>query len=282
MSTDPQQIIAGLTSIASLPAVAMKFSDAIKHPLTSNQDLENIIAEDSALATRVLKIANSAMYSFPSQIDSIAKALSIIGQNQVKDIVFACSVMSSFQNVPYGTLSMEQFWRHSLAVGVAARIIATLRREENVERYFLGGLLHDLGRLILLMERANMMGEVFENLGVSGGYLYKEEKRVFGFDHSLIGGLLIESWKFPASLVNAIQFHHNPSSAGEYIKSASIVHIADIIVHALRLGESGEENVPVLDENAWDFVGIDIDDVDYIFDQLDVQYTESVKYMLGE
>jgi len=282
MAVDANAVISGITKIAALPDVAVKFNDAIQNPLTSNQDLENIISEDSALASRVLRISNSAIYSFPSKIDTISKALNIIGQNEVRDIIFACSIINSFKNVPETSLNMEQFWRHNLAVAVASRLIASLRRENNVERYFLAGLLHDLGRLILLVERPGIMGKVFASFEASGGYLYAEEKKEMGFCHSDIAALLLKKWRFPKAIIESVRYHHNPSSAGEYIIPAGIVHIADIIAHAVKLGESGERNVPILDEKAWGFVAVDIDDIDYIFDQLCIQYEEAVKYILGE
>ena len=282
MSVDANSIISGITKIASLPEVAIKFNDAIQDPLTSNHDLENIISEDSALASRVLRIANSAIYNFPSKIDTIANALNIIGQNEVRDIIFSCSIINSFKNIPEINLNMEQFWRHNLAVAVTSRLIATLRHENNVERYFLAGLLHDLGRLILLIERPNMMADVFTNFNTSGEYLYSEEKEVFGFSHSDIGSLLLKKWKFPKAIIESVRYHHNPSNAGEYLIPAGIVHIADIIAHGVSLGDSGEKCVPVLDENAWKSLSIDSTDIDYILEQLCIQYEEAVKYILGE
>ena len=282
MSSDPEKIIAGITKVASLPAVAVKFNEAIQNPMTTNQDLENIISEDSALVTRILRIANSAMFNFPSKIDTVSKAITIIGQQQVHDIILGCSIVNVFGNIDQNLIDMEQFWRHNLAVGAAARVIASIRRESNIERFFIAGLLHDLGRLVLLAERSQKMNEVMEACRDGKDFIYKQEKEVLGFDHSLIGAMLLKQWKLPPVLVNAVRYHHFPSLSQGYTVEAGIVHIADIVVHALGYGTSGEKYVPTIDNKVWEYVALDVEHVSIILEQLHVQYMEAVKYILDK
>lgn len=282
MNVNPEKIIAGLTRVAALPAVALKFSEAIQNPMTTNQDLENIISEDSALASRVLRIANSAMFNFPSKIDTISKAISIIGQQQIHDIILSCSIIKVFGEIDQNLIDMEQFWRHNLAVGAASRVIAAMRRENNIERFFIAGLLHDIGRLVLLAERTQKMNAVFESCRDGKGFIFSEEKTVFGFDHAYLGALLLKKWQLPAILVNAVQYHHTPSLSPGFKNEAGIVHVADIIAHALNYGSSGEHYVPMIDKKVWEFIDIDIDNLDMILEQVYVQYNEAVKYILND
>ena len=282
MISDAEKIIAGLTKVASLPAVAIKFNEAIQNPMTSNQDLENIISEDSALASRLLRIANSAMFNFPAKIDTVSKAITIIGQQQVHDIILGCSIVKVFGDIDQSLIDMEQFWRHNLAVGAAARVIASIRREPNIERLFIAGLLHDLGRLVLLAERSQKMHQVITKTIEDKSFIYLQEKEVFGFDHSLIGALLLKKWNLPPVLINAVRYHHTPSHSQGYMVEAGIVHLADIIVHALGFGNSGESYVPRIDDKLWDFINLDIGHVSQIIEQLQVQYREAVKLIIDK
>ena len=280
MKTDPETIVARVMKVASLPAVALKFSEAIDDPLSTNQDLENIISDDSALASRILRIANSALYNFPTKIDTISKALSIIGQKQVNDIILSCSIINAFGKISQNFINMEQFWRHNLAVASAARVIASLRREHNIEVYFVAGLLHDIGRLVLLTERTTTMNQGFESVESEKKFIYQKEREFLGFDHAHIGSLLMKKWKLPPVLWNTIKYHHVPSQASGYQVEAGIVHLADIIAHGLELGASGEKYVPSMDKKIWGMLDMDINLVPIAVDQVYVQYEEAVKYML--
>ena len=140
MALDAEQVVTKVLKVAALPAVAIKFSEAIKDPLTSNQVLENIISEDTAIAAKVLMIANSALFNFPSKIDSISKAITIIGQKQMSQIILSCSIVGMFKDIPQDVIDMNMFWQHSIAVATASRILATYRREQNIEKYFAAGL----------------------------------------------------------------------------------------------------------------------------------------------
>lgn len=282
INSDPEKIIAGLTKVAALPAVALKFSEAIQNPMTTNQDLENIISEDSALASRVLRISNSAMFNFPSKIDTVSKAISIIGQQQVHDIILACSLIKIFGQIDQDLIDMEQFWRHNLAVAAASRVIAAIRRENNIERFFIAGLLHDIGRLVLLSERTSKMNVVLESCRDDEKFIYAEEKNIFGFDHAYLGALLLKKWQLPAILANAVQYHHSPSLSSGFTIEAGIVHVADIIAHALNYGASGEHYVPMIDAKVWGSIDIDINNLDMILEQVHVQYNEAVKYILHD
>jgi len=119
VALDAERIVTNVLKVAALPAVAMKFSEAIQNPLTSNKDLENIVSEDSALAAKVLMIANSALFNFPSKIDTISKAITIIGQKQLSDIILSCSIVAMFKDIPQDVIDMDMFWKHSIAVATA-------------------------------------------------------------------------------------------------------------------------------------------------------------------
>jgi len=281
MALDAERIITNTLKVAALPAVAVKFSEAIKNPLTSNIDLENIVAEDSALASKVLMIANSALFNFPSKIDTISKAVTIIGHKELSEIILSCSIVAMFKDIPQDVIDMDLFWRHSISVGTCARILAAYRHEQNIEKFFTAGLLHDIGKLILFVEAPKYVNEVIQKCREKNELMHKGEKEVLGFDHAKLGAMLLKKWRLPEDVVSAVYYHHMPTVSSGYIIEPSLVHIADIITHALQFGSSAEIFVPTLNEKAWQALGLDIEVLSVAIEQLNVQHTEAVKYILG-
>jgi putative nucleotidyltransferase with HDIG domain len=281
MALDAERIVTSVLKVAALPEVALKFSEAMKDPLTSNQDLENIVSEDSALAAKVLMIANSALFNFPSKIDTISNAITIIGHKQLSEIILSCSIVAMFKDIPQDVIDMQQFWRHSIAVATAARIIASSRREQNIEKFFTAGLLHDIGKLIIFVEAPKYAVEVLKQCSDKKELMHKVEKDVLGFDHAKLGAMLLKKWKLPDEVVAAVYYHHMPSASSGNIIAPATIHIADILTHALQFGSSGEEFVPSFNEKAWKALDLDVEIIGPVLEQLNVQHAEAVKYILG-
>lgn len=279
---DPALIVRSVTKVASLPTVFVKLDEAINSPRSTNKDLAKIISDDTALAARLLRIANSALYNFPQKIDTVTHAITVIGISQLRDLVLACSVIKMFKDVPETLLSMESFWRHSMACGIAARAIAAARREANVERFFVAGLLHDIGRLILLMEMSAEMTKVFSTRDQTPDLLYKIENELLGFDHAKLGGLLLKAWQLPERLEEAVTFHHHPHRARKFPVDAAVIHLADIVANSFQLGTSGERFVPPVNDEAWKAIDRAPDIMVTVVDQLMVQYNDAVQFILGD
>lgn len=277
---DPAMLVRGITKVASLPTIYTKLNEAVADPRKNNKDFTKIISEDTAMAARLLRIANSALYSFPSKVETVTHAITIIGTNQLRDLVLACSVMNLFKNVPEEFCTMESFWRHSIACGVCARILAGLRREQNIERFFVAGLFHDIGRLVMFMEISDQMAAAFNHQKNNHCMLYQAEREISGFDHATLGGLLMKAWQLPPRLEEAIAFHHTPSKAKKFPQDAAMLHIADILANALRFGSSGESYVPPLDSDAWTQIDLPVAAIGTIMDQVHLQYDDAVKFIL--
>ncbi|MDH3327069.1 MAG: HDOD domain-containing protein [Gammaproteobacteria bacterium] len=282
MKHDPIALVQGITKVASLPTIYIKLEDAIKKPGVTNRQLTQIINEDAAMAARLLRIANSAFYGFPSKVDTVTQAISIIGVNQLRDLLLACSMVSVFENIPDDLVSMESFWRHSIACGVISRVLASLRHENNVERFFVAGLLHDIGRLVFYMLRPKEMSSALKNAAERGVLLYSLEKEMFGFDHAKIGGLLLKTWRLPPPLVESTAYHHKPLHAKRYVLDACIVHVADVMANALSKGSSGENKTPPLMDEAWEIVGLPSDAIDCVIDKFQLQYNVTVNFILRD
>lgn len=280
MSLTPEDLVKSVATLASLPSIYNRLSEVISHPLSSSRDIGGVVSEDPGLTARVLKLVNSAFYAFPTRVDTITRAITIVGTQQLCDLALATSVIKAFQNVPQDLVDMDSFWKHSLACGVSARAIAGQRRENNVERFFVSGMLHDIGLPIMFMKISDKTRLILEHSRTTGELLHAIEDKMLGFTHADVGRQLLLGWNLPDSLQEAVHYHHNPGRASHYPIEAAAVHVADIIAGALELGGSGEYWVPPVEPKAWEILGLDRDNLPRLFEEIERQYNDVIKIML--
>jgi HD-like signal output (HDOD) protein len=230
------ELIQDGTQIPTLPKIFYQFKQAIDDPESSFDEISGLVGNDPGLAVRILKIVNSAFFGFPEQVETISHAISIIGREQLNDLVLSTVVMDQFKNIPQSSLNMESFWMHSIACGLSARNLALLNGEDNPERFFVAGLLHDIGRLIISLKLPFKVLEVSLRCKSKDETLHKAEFEAMGFTHADVGGELMRTWKLPKALEEAVEFHHNPAEATEFSLEASMIHVAETIANTLDLG----------------------------------------------
>src|SRR5919202_2651911 len=143
------ELVRGVSKVGTVQPIYLRLSEVMDHPLSSSSDVAKVIADDPDLTARLLRLVNSPIYGFPSRISTVTQAISIVGMNQLNDLAVGASFVQMFGQVPQELVNMTSFWQHSVACAVAARILATCRRESNAERFFVAGLLHDIGRPII-------------------------------------------------------------------------------------------------------------------------------------
>jgi len=238
--------------IPSLPDVYYNFKQAMDDPEGSFDEISNIIATDPGLSLRLLRIVNSAYFGFPSQIETISHAIGVVGLEQLNNLVISTVIMERFKCIPDSVINMESFWKHSLACGLAAKIISSHSDEVNTEKFFVAGMLHDIGRLILAMTAPFNILSAFKRCKSENIPLYESEKDILGFTHADIGKHLLKAWDLPVFLQETVGNHHQPGKNPDFAKEASIVHVADHIVNVMKLGDSGECPFPSpMDKTAW-------------------------------
>jgi putative nucleotidyltransferase with HDIG domain len=237
--------------LPEIPTIVFKLNDTIADPFASASDIAQVINTSPGLAALLLRIVNSAFYGFPSRIDSVTRAVTIIGSKEISALAVGITTMEIFKDIPPSVFDMQAFTHHSLACGVLARILAAGGNIRNTEQLFVSGLLHDIGRMIMFKYFPQAVGVMLS--GSEGGQtsLYSAEKAVMGFRHTDLAADLFEKWKFPVALIQNVVYHHRPIAAQDPAKAA-IIHLADIIAHALDEGKSGEWRIPTLDAAAWD------------------------------
>lgn len=275
-----QKLLRGVKRISSPPTVLTKINSLCADPDACVADFERALSTDQSLVLRLLKMVNTAFYGLPGKVDSISRAILIIGFRGVRELVFASSLFNTIgHRENTGFFDIELFWQHSFASGVASRILADLTHKENPESYFIAGLLHDIGRLVLLESKGDGYGDVFRLAEKEGCALTDAETRSFGFTHAEVGKELTILWKLPRSLAQAVAYHHKPSRCLGVSPHADIVHLANVFVTSAQIGDSGDRFVPPLDTKAWDRTALSIDQVGLILDRIEEQYEEGVSFL---
>ncbi len=277
MPIDAKDLITDTIELASLPSVVMTAMDMLNNPNTSASDIGEIISQDPALTIKLLKIVNSAFYGFPSRIETISRAITIVGTLELTDLILGSSAIQVFSRIPNQLINMRQFWEHSLYTAVVARILARYLRAPNTERCFVMGLLHDVGSLIMLNQKPDEARQAME-LSTNDIPLHIAEQEIFGFDHGTVGAELMLSWNLPDSFVTATRHHHQPSAAMDHRLETATIHLADVItgmVHA-----TGTRQPPLLEPGAWELTGLSVDIVEAVSAEADIQFEEACAVML--
>lgn len=277
-----RRIVQGVDRIATLPTIYANVNELVDSPTSSASDLGRVISGDQSFTARLLRLVNSAFYGFPSRIDTVSRAVTIIGFKQLKELVLATSVMRMFKNMGNGiSLNMEEFWKHNIACGLASRILAINSGQENPESYFVAGLLHDIGRMVLLDQYTDAYLQVLSTVRGKHLLVFETETDILGFTHAAVAKELISLWNLPDTLKTAVGYHHNPNQAKHHGSYADIVHIADILAHACEIGESGEQFVPPLVPEAWERVGLRKSIIASVIEKIEEQFQETYTFIMG-
>ena len=236
--------------LPEIPSIVFELNEVIANPLSSSEHIADVVNKSPSLTAVLLKIVNSSFYGLPAKVDKVSLAVTLIGTREISSLALGISVLSIFKNIPKNFIDMYSFLRHSLACGITARILGAQMNLRQTEQLFVSGLLHDLGRLLLFIYFPDESAAVLHRAFETGQLLFKEEQELLGCDHSEIGKFLTSHWKLPLLLENNVAYHHCPSNSPEPVLT-SVVHLADILVHAYGYGTTGEIFVPPLDEQAW-------------------------------
>ncbi len=222
----PESLVQETEHLYSLPDVALRLNQLIDDPASQPSDLAEVILCDPALSARLLRLLNSAFYARPHSVDTVTQAISMIGYEALRDLVFATCAVDVFKGLPPERVDMERFWLSGVACGIAARTLAVHLSLPKSEPLFLAGLLHALGKLVLLGQRPEAYVEVLKRIDREGLDVIAAEEQVFGFNHAELSAALLKSWQLPESLWQPIAHHLNPSAAVCYRTETEIVYAA--------------------------------------------------------
>ncbi len=237
-----------ITDLPTLPTVVGRISSQIANPATNAADIGKLIEQDQALTTKVLRLVNSAYYGFPQQIKSIQHAVVILGFNKVKTIIITASVFGAFKRDKAKGLDLVRFWQHSLAAAISAKAAAEmLGMGHMAEDAFIGGLLHDIGKVILDQYQPAIYSPIVKYAQDKGILLVEAEKEVMGLTHATVGEWIMERWRLPPTIVRMVADHHVPGRSTERRELIAAVHLGDILARALGIGSGGDDRIPEID-----------------------------------
>lgn len=235
-STETSQAIklalAKIGDIATLPEVTTKIIAVVDDPKSTARDLHNIVKNDPALATKILKVVNSAFYGLPGQVSDLDRAIILLGLSAVKNIAISASISRLFTTARISdNYSARDIWKHSIAVAVATRqFCAVIGKKSHAEEAFLAGLIHDLGLLVERQAYPEELAEVIRTARKGGRPFCDIEQERIGVDHQVLGMALATKWKFPRGLQTVIGYHHRVANLAEDTRTLpTLVYIADVM-----------------------------------------------------
>lgn len=277
----PMAIIESDPKLTSLPDVFVRINEVLNDDNSTAKEAADAIGKDTGLSTKLLRLVNSAFYGFPVKVDTLSRAVTIVGSRQLTTLALGISVISIFRDLPGGLVDMRAFWKHSIGCGVIASILAGPEAGLDVERLFVAGLLHDMGRLVLYRNLPRHAAHTLALARTEGILLREAEHAMLGFDHATLGGMLLRKWRFPENLEKAVRHHHGgPSHMG--LPMPAMTHAADAITGALGLGSSGEIFAPPLSPEAWTTLGFPIERLADVVAAAEAQIEEIIRVFLPD
>ncbi|HEX5681255.1 MAG TPA: HDOD domain-containing protein [Desulfobacterales bacterium] len=252
--------------LPEIPSIVFELNEVIANPLSSADQMAQVINRSPSLTALLLKIVNSSFYGLPSKVDRVSLAVTLIGTRELSALALGISIMSIFRKIPSRLLSMPLFLQHSLACGIVSRLLAAQKNMRQTEQMFTAGLLHDLGRLVTCIYFPDEALAAMRHAATKSICLHAAEKDLFSCHHGHVGKYILNQWRLPLILENNVCFHHDPMNAPDPA-AAALVHVADLLVNALGVGTSGERFVPPLDLGAWEATGLSADCLEMVSTQ---------------
>ena len=243
--------------LISLPKIYWQLKQLLDSRDYAMQDVAGLIVYDPGLTARILRIVNSAYFGFAARIETVEHAVSILGVQQIHDLVLTTSIADALGDYECEHLDVGQFWLVSVYRAIAARNLATHCKLMDGERLFVAGLLGGIGHLIMYRTLPVLAQQAQRQARQSGLPLHRVERDIIGFDHAEVAAELMQNWQLPDSHVIVIRNHLEPDPAAEYFLETAIIHIADLFAQAHAERRPLDDVVVQADNRAWDATGLD-------------------------
>lgn len=235
------KIVNSIKEFPTLPTIFGQLSDAMSNPDVNINYVASIIEKDTASVTKLLKLANSSIFGFRNRINSIPQAILYLGFEEVKNLLLSLKVIQIFRSkdkdIQY--ITPYDFWTHSVSTAVIGRIIASSVGIRNTDSIFLGGVLHNIGRLLFLLTLPDEYVEVLKMHKYEKVPINEAERKVIGISSSLGGEMLAQKWKLPLTIIDIIKYYQTGTISDKINLNVAIIHIADIVAAMLELGGDG-------------------------------------------
>jgi len=234
-----------IIGLPTLPTIVTQLISVVGNPRSSARDVAQLISTDQALTAKILKVANSAFYGFARKIATVQLAIVVLGFEAVKNLCLSVAVLKRFSSgQDHELFDRQRFWEHTIGCAVAGRMLSKRLHSRIEGEAFVGGVLHDIGKLILVEYFPKEFGESLEVAQSDGVSLYDAEHYVLGVTHAEIGAWLAEKWNLPQPIVDTIAYHHTPFELEKPEPLLLVVHMANALVRKCGIGSSGDSQGP--------------------------------------
>jgi putative nucleotidyltransferase with HDIG domain len=272
-------IVKNLQALPSLPAVVMELLTAVDQQDVDISVLAKKVSHDQALTAKTLHLANSSLYGLQVKVTTIQQAITFLGFQTTRNLIIAAAVTGCFAEGKCAGFDDKAFWRHSIATAACAKVLAR-RMRVNQDYAFTAGLLHDIGRLVLVSSYPELYEQALAYRRTTDCYVRDAERAVLGIDHVMAGVALAEHWNFSDTMRLAIAQHHDPEAPGAGLL-ATIVHVANAIVHALDVAREEDDLVPAVSSVSWMALGLNEESYLHVFRETELQFDEITTILMG-
>ena len=283
MNEHMERVRTHIDKMPSLSVTVAKVVEVCNRPGTSPIDLNKVISVDPVLMARVLKLINSAYYGLSGKVTSLARAIIMLGINTVKNLALSTAIVGNLgSGEHFNALHMQGFWRHSLGVGVTAKLIAKKRGVDSklLEEFFIAGLLHDIGKIPLNNVLSDTYVEILAAADREREPLDVVENRVLGFTHCDVGAMIAKTWNLGGAISDAILFHHRPD---EYTgDSSDLVHstnVANYFLNICEIGFSGDRFPGGATDASLTAIGVTLDSLDAMEDEVRAEISKAEVFL---
>jgi putative nucleotidyltransferase with HDIG domain len=268
--------------LVSPPDVCLRLFELIHAPNSGATDIAAVVGVDPNLTARLLRIANSSFYNFGRKIDTVSRAITVIGSTELYQLVLSISAVKTFAHIPNELVKMETFWRHSVYTGLLARALAIRANVLHPERLFVAGLMHDLGSLLLYHQRPDAMRDILLVADGDEEVLYQSELERFEFSHASVAAYMMDKWRLPDALVDAIKWHHQPERAQTASIEAHMLYLANHLVNESDQGNfMGSPRADIqIPRTLLDIVGLKEDELFFAFEDAAEQFPATLHALI--
>jgi putative nucleotidyltransferase with HDIG domain len=250
-----EKYLEGVEDLPTLPYIVVQLLDKMHQPDPQIEELADLVMTDQVLTAQMINLVNSAFWGLTRKITSVRETIIYLGLRQVENLIYSVSLTNTFeQDAPL--LKRVRFWEHSFGVALCSRLIAQRAGYRDEETVYLAGLLHDIGETLIALHMHHEFEKVVEQVLDENTTFYRAEEEQLGINHTDFGSWLVDRWKLPGKLANAISYHHNSQDAGEDQILVAMVRLADLIClyHQLDFGITEGENLTSEIVSIWKFL----------------------------